>query len=260
MGTFFDFFSRKVTGTTDSQETRDVLEFINMHTVQLNGGSDVVIIAREEFNEFFPTKKEDDTESTIPDNETTSPTRGNPEIESPSPNEEIDPLGRKTDELLGKIDEIKNLVEKETRKDEIIKEMHKEMERLNSNFLEDIRRPMIKSIIAIHKQMYNRSKNIEKTELSADTDYELLYGDLKKNIEFDKTAIVDTLEDEYDLEFFEPVEGDLYNPKEDNAIKVVVTDDAILDGKIKEVIYGGFKNPLTEKVFMKANVIVYKLK
>ena len=81
-----------------------------------------------------------------------------------------------------------------------------------------------------------------------------------KNMEFDSTSVLDTLEDEYDLIYFEPTIGDAYNPKEQNAIKIEETDNPVLGGTVKDVIYGGFKETSSDRIWLKANIIVYRLK
>ena len=79
-----------------------------------------------------------------------------------------------------------------------------------------------------------------------------------ENHQFDMNTIADALEDEYDLKYFEPQPEDPFNAKDFEAIDVVTTEDVLLAGKVKEVIYGGFKECDTGRVFMKSKVIVYK--
>lgn len=272
MGNIFDIFFPK-TGNVIAEgiyASDDITDFIKSHTVEIPGESRMVMIPVEEFEEMVRMsetiiEKEEVPES-VPKIETEQAPQPNPQTSFGAQQDASslpeDPKSDTTNntELLSKLNELKEMLQQESHKDGIIKDLHKELEKLNGNFFEDIRRPMIKSIIAIHRQMTGRVKAIEKTPVGQDADYEKLYQEMVKNLKFDMTAIGDTLEDEYDLEFFEPVAGDLYNPKEDNAIRVVSTDDEYQDGVIQKVLYGGFKNTNTDKIFLKANVIVYKFK
>ena len=281
MGSLLDYLFPKK-GNSASEEGsagENMMEFIKAHTVEMPGREKMVMIPFTEFEEMskqaetaqqhqetvIETEEPIFTEEPKPKAE---PVVVKPESVAMKPTTEEsrqEPTKPETEhtipnEFSDKLKELKELIERSNYKDGIIKDLHKEMERLNGNFYEDIRRPMIKSIIAIHRQMTGRVKVLEKNIADADTDYEKLYREQVKNMMFDMTAVSDTLEDEYDLEFFEPAVGDLYNPKEDNAIRVVATEDEHQDGMIQEVLYGGFKNTSTDRIFLKANVIVYKLK
>lgn len=278
MSNLFDFFfSHKGTVINESDSTsEDFMEFIKSHTVEMPDESRMIMIPMEEFEEMASMAEEADLpqESTIQIDEVQEPktksdsgqmSRPAPSrsLEIPQdtpPQEESNSNTFTGGELLSVLNELKEMMKRENYKDGIIKNLHKEMERLNGNFFEDIRRPMIKSIIAIHRQMMGRVKALDKNQTDSDADYENLYLELVKNVKFDMTAVGDTLEDEYDLEYFEPSIGDLYNPKEDNAIRVVITENEQQDSVIQEVLYGGFKNTSTDKIFLKANVIVYKFK
>ena len=292
-------FPKKGNATTPEESVQEkIADFINKHTVEMPGSSKMVMIPVDEFKDMVqqaglkeesPSRNEeegrrkedrssgDEEEGTR--KEEREELKEEPEVavlpvqpatEQPEESKEESPLpstpvveGKGSEDIeamVSRLEELKALLERDNYKDGIIKDLHKEMERLNGNFFEDIRRPMIKSIIAIHRQMTGRLKTLEKETAASDSDYKKLYEELVKNMKFDLTAIGDTMEDEYDLEFFEPVSGDLYNPKEDNAIRVVATDDEGQDGVIQEVLYGGFKNTSTDRIFLKANVIVYKFK
>lgn len=294
MSNIFNYLFSKKGNTTTAEEPiqANIADFIKEHTVEMPGRSRMVMIPVDEFEEMVRQAEATEPQETVtetiemtveeqkpevhPELETTQPV---PSPEDTMPDTELPEaivpttaapeqpasdvcadVSSQLEELKSGQDELKALLERENYKDSIIKDLHKEMERLNGNFFEDIRRPMIKSIIAIHRQMTGRVKALEKNPSDASTDYEKLYNEMAKNLKFDMTAVADTLEDEYDLEFFEPAAGDFYNPKEDNAIRVIATDDAQQDGVIAEVLYGGFKNTSTERIFLKANVIVYKHK
>lgn len=145
-------------------------------------------------------------------------------------------------------------------KDALIRDLHKEMESLKNDFYASLRRPLIKSIIAIHRRMDERQKYMEKSVDAEDADYKALLDETVRNMDFDCTSVLDTLEDEYDLIYFEPIVGDVYNPKEENAVKVEETDNPALGGTVKDVVYGGFREASTGRVWQKANIVVYRIK
>lgn len=145
-------------------------------------------------------------------------------------------------------------------KDALIRDLHKEMESLKNDFYASLRRPLIKSIIAIHRRMDERQKYMEKSVDAEGADYKALLDEAVKNMDFDCTSVLDTLEDEYDLIYFEPTVGDAYNPKEENAVKVEETDNPALGGTVKDVVYGGFREASTGRVWQKANIVVYRIK
>ena len=282
MSSLFEFlFSKKgsTTTTTEKPTQASIADFIKEHTVEMPGSSKMIMIPVDEFEEMVRQAEAEEPQETVIDHVEVTIEEPEPEQKPVTPQpeetpEEVKPATEKPDDeipaaetpeqpvsedgsvVLSRLEEVKTLLERDNYKDSIIKDLHKEMERLNGNFFEDIRRPMIKSIIAIHRRMTGRVKALAKNPMRTDSDYEKLYDDMK----FDLTTIADILEDEYDLEFYEPAAGDLYNPKEDNAVRVIAADSEQQDGLIAEVLYGGFKNASTDRIFLKANVIVYKYK
>lgn len=287
MGNVFDYLFRKRGIVTSEEGYRDgsIMDFFNSHTVEMPGKNKMVMIPLDEFEEMVRQAEAEEPQETVVEHievtieepepepeqkpaplqpeetpEEAKPAREKPEVEIPVTETPEQSVSEDSTVVLSRLDELKTLLDRDNYKDSIIKDLHKEMERLNGNFFEDIRRPMIKSIIAIHRQMTGRVKALAKNPTRGEADYEKLYAEVAKNMNFDLTAIADTLEDEYDLEFYEPAAGDLYNPKEDNAVRVIVTDSEQQDGLIAEVLYGGFKNASTDRIFLKANVIVYKFK
>ena len=184
-----------------------------------------------------------------------------PELESGETSHPEEPV---VDSMLNAICERLDIMDKDIketqRKDELIRDLHKEMETLKNDFYASLRRPVIKSIIAIHRRMDERLKYIDGKREEDGADSRLLLDEMVKNMEFDSTSVLDTLEDEYDLIYFEPTIGDAYNPKEQNAIKIEETDNPVLGGTVKDVIYGGFKETSSDRIWLKANIIVYRLK
>lgn len=257
MGNQIDYLFPKK-DSDDSGERVDancIMDFIKSHTYELPGNFKLVMVSIDEIEDMMKTAEE----KLLPSTETPAE---KPPIAIETPQQPANPKAESvaSGDIIAKLDEVKELLERDNHKDSIIKDLHHEMERLNGNFFEDIRRPMIKSIIAIHRQLTGRVRSLEKNPAGADVNSEDLYNEFTKNLKFDMTAVGDILEDEYDLEYFEPAIGDLYNPKENNAIRVISTDDEQQDNIIQEVLYGGFKNTNTDRIFLKANVIVNKHK
>lgn len=162
--------------------------------------------------------------------------------------------------LAERLDTIEAAIGETKHKDDLIRDLHKEMEELKNDFYTSLRRPIIKSIIAIHRRMDERLKYIETKAEEDNADFKTLFVETVKNVRFDRTSVRDTLEDDYDLAYFEPIVGDAYNPKEQNAVNVVDTDDSMLGGTIKDVVCGGFKDVNTGRIWQKANIIVYRNK
>lgn len=152
--------------------------------------------------------------------------------------------------------QMKELMEQLVRKDEIIKSMHGELQMHSRNLYAEMVKPLLKTIIKIHERNRDTYIHYCKTETSEKVDaYQLLL----KATESNTIAIRDILEDEYDLEYYEPQSGSVYSPKEHSAIKSVPTNDEELAGKIKSCIYGGFRDLKTGKIMKLAIVEVYKL-
>lgn len=229
---------------TEESNTEDTLDATD---IPVEGQSDVIIEIHEGGDETEDTAVEDTIESI---NAEPKPT-----AESQQPQGDA-----MYNELTDRLDAIKAAVNNSQHKDALIRDLHKEMEGLKNDFYASLRRPIIKSIIAIHRRMDERLKYIDAKVDATDADYKQLLCEVEKNLRFDSTSILDTLEDEYDLIYFEPTVGEAYNSKEENAIKVEETDNPVLGGTVKDVIYGGFKEAVTGRIWLKANIAVYKSK
>jgi molecular chaperone GrpE (heat shock protein) len=179
-----------------------------------------------------------------------------------APSEEIN-----TEQILDELKSIKESLTTEIQhknteiqtKEDSIKELHEELVKLRNNFYGEIKNPMINSIISIHKKMYSRINDYKKNK--EENKEEIDPKVFMDNLNFDLGFITDLMMDDYNLIFFEPKVGDQYNPKEENAIKSLDTEDENLASTIESVIYGGFKtNDDQDKIFCKALVSVYKQK
>ena len=79
-----------------------------------------------------------------------------------------------------------------------------------------------------------------------------------RELENNMLNVQDMLEQEYNLAYEEPAIGSKYNPKEQNALQAVITDDESKNGTIAEVVYGGFRDLDKEKMFKPALVKPYR--
>lgn len=156
---------------------------------------------------------------------------------------------------------IEKWMDDESHKDELIHSLHKELEKHQTNLYSSIQRPFILSIIDIDKRMNDRIKFTDKLLCNAKSpeNFKDIAEQIYKNFQFDRRTLLDTLEDEYDLTYYEPVIGEKFNPKEHSAIKTIETEDALQANTIQEVIYGGYKNQ-EDKVYLKSKVVVFKSK
>lgn len=213
--------------------------------------------------------KEDTGEATV--SETSEPvTTAGGNVDQPQPPTPVTTVGEAQQEesamdaavkaIAEKLDAVDEALKETKHKDELIRNLHKEMENLKNDFYASLRRPAIKSIVGIHRRMEERLKHLENKCDEAESAPQVLFAETLKNMRFDCTSVLDTLEDEYDLVYFVPIMGDAYNPKEENAVKVEETDNPALGGTIKDVVYGGYKDACTGRVWLKANIVVYRLK
>ena len=165
------------------------------------------------------------------------------------------------DSVIGQLNKIEEWMNNDNHKDDLIHSLHQELEKHQTNLYSSMQRPFILSIIDIDKRMNDRIKYTRKLFNSAKEpeDYKNIAEQMCKNFQFDRRTLLDTLEDEYDLTYFEPVSGEKFNPKEHSVIKTIETGDSSLANTIQDVIYGGYKNQ-EDKVYLKSKVVVFKSK
>lgn len=231
--------------------------------------TEIVLEAEEVLSptEEVPATSEEETSTTeeLPSPKVEEPTVEEPKEEKPSPEvkedePEVAPAvvaGDKTlAELVTKLNAMQNLLEENNRKDSIIKELHAELQEHKRDIYSDLTKPLLNNILKIHKNMYELylhfSKNLGKED-NPPTIEQML-----KAFDNQVVSIKDMLEDEYDLEYFEPKKGDAYSPKEHHALEALGTEDESLVGTIYACKIGGFRNVNTEKIFKPAFVSVYK--
>ena len=232
-------------------------------TITTEGGEmgSVSIVDVEE----SPDDAEDGTviEQTVVTMTSTTPPQLEPEPETEPASmagQQLPQMATALEQVSEKLKSLETAISDTQHKDELIRNLHKEMEGLKNDFYASLRRPLIKSIVAIHRRMNERLKYLEMKMEEEGADSKALLDEAIRNMEFDCTTVLDTLEDEHDLVYFEPTAGEAYNPKEENAVQVVETDNPVLGGTVKDIIYGGFKESSTGRVWLKANIAVYRMK
>ena len=130
-------------------------------------------------------------------------------------------------------------------KDKIIKDLHEELQSHNRDLHAEIVKPLLKNMIKMHERLTKTYKFYENTEAKSSPE---TYTRLLREVENCKLHIQDIL----------PTIGSAYSPKEQTAIRTVITDTPEQAGTIKEFHYGGFRNTTTNKIFQPSTVTVYK--
>lgn len=263
----FDELSRKmdmlIEALLSQNATKPADDVVTIEQTEIILEAEEVLSPTEE----VPAAPEEDTSTTeeVPTPTVHEPSVEEPKEEKPSPEvkedePEVAPSAVSKDktlaELVTRLNAMQNLLEENNRKDSIIKELHAELQEYKRDIYSDLTKPLLNNILKIHKNMYELylhfSKNLGKED-NPPTIEQML-----KSFDNQVVSIKDMLEDEYDLEYFEPKKGDAYSPKEHHALEALGTDDESLVGTIYACKIGGFRNVNTEKIFKPAFVSVYK--
>ena len=149
--------------------------------------------------------------------------------------------------ILSKIEDIEY-------KDKIIKDLHEDLRENKRDFTAELSKPFLTNLVKIHQMLrgvFLRFKAVE----SPDTEN---FPKVIRELENNMLNVQDMLEQEYNLAYEEPEIGSKYNPKEQNALQAVITDDESKNGTIAEVVYGGFRDLDKEKMFKSALVKPYR--
>ncbi len=157
--------------------------------------------------------------------------------------------------IANRLERIEKYLDDNAYKDGIIKKLHTDLQERSGDFLGQLKRPYLKSIIRIHERLSNTLDASTKPEAMADT--EALAKTLKK-MNGDVLMVQDMLDDEYDLEYFRPIPGEKYDPRAHNALRSIPAPSPEKAGTIVECRIGGFSEQSTGKVVKAAIVTVYK--
>ena len=156
-------------------------------------------------------------------------------------------IDEKIAKILSKIEDIEY-------KDKIIKDLHEDLRENKRDFTTELSKPVLTNLVKIHQMLrgvFLRFKAVE----SPDTEN---FPKVIRELENNMLNVQDMLEQEYNLAYEEPEIGSKYNPKEQNALQAVITDDESKNGTIAEVVYGGFRDLDKEKMFKSALVKPYR--
>lgn len=263
----FDELSRKmdmlIEALLSQNATKPTDDAVTIEQTEIVLEAEEVLSPTEEV--LATSEEETSTTEEVPTPTVHEPSVEEPKEEKPSPEvkedePEVAPSAVSKDktlaELVTRLNAMQNLLEENNRKDSIIKELHAELQEHKRDIYSDLTKPLLNNILKIHKNMYELylhfSKNLGKED-NPPTIEQML-----KSFDNQVVSIKDMLEDEYDLEYFEPKKGDAYFPKEHHALEALGTDDESLVGTIYACKIGGFRNVNTEKIFKPAFVSVYK--
>jgi molecular chaperone GrpE (heat shock protein) len=171
--------------------------------------------------------------------------------------EELENIKKNIGELKEEIQKLQGLPDKidtAVYQEEIIRDLHQELQQYKKGLIADISKGYVMSIINIYERLSDTCMHLGPSEEATDP------ASAKKLIENNILYISDMLEDEYSIERFMPLAGDPYKPKEHKAIRTVDTDDAAKANTIAECLSGGFRDEATGRVLRQARIVVYKLR
>ena len=159
-------------------------------------------------------------------------------------------------ELKAENAELKTLIGFRDRLEESVRDMHKEMEVYKNGFYEKITKPYLKALLELHTRFADVANHFENVDLSTcdvRETYDRLLGQFKNSVQ----AIADRVYNDFGIDYFEPEVGQLYDPRQHKAMRVVNTDDQEKHRVIIKVLAGGFKDVDTDKVISTARVETY---
>ena len=217
---------------------------------QINDDFAKLQIAHEKLQQAYARASET-RRNTSEQTETPKPAAVDDSVPTPAPVAQVD-LAPLTERL----DKLADLQEVNARKDEIIKDMHAEIQSLSRGVFDKFAKPFLSSIIRIYTHLAEeidsaRREFFETGSKEAETFY--------KRMDTSLQMVEDTLQDEFDAIRFTPVPGDTYEPRAHYAVKTINTDDTALAGTISVCRQSGFKNADDGKIIKQATVIVYRL-
>lgn len=159
-------------------------------------------------------------------------------------------------ELKAENAELKTLIGFRDRLEESVRDMHKELETYKGGFYEKITKPYLKALLELHTRFADVANHFENVDLSTcdvRETYDRLLGQFKNSVQ----AIADRVYNDFGIDYFEPEVGQLYDPRQHKAMRVVNTDDQEKHRVIIKVLAGGFKDVDSDKVISTARVETY---
>ena len=155
-----------------------------------------------------------------------------------------------------RLERLRTLLEDSAYKDNLIKELHKELQQHRQGMLADVAKPYLRSLMKIHERLWDTAHYYAREEVRKEAD---AYARFLRKVESDVVAVQDMLEDDFGVSYFQAEAGGEFRPKEHHALKTVATTDAALSGRVAECLYGGFRMEETGKVVKAAQITLYKM-
>jgi len=153
--------------------------------------------------------------------------------------------------------EILEQIKVSNRKDEIIDNLHKELQQYKSGFQEAIIAPLLKTIVREYGWVSRQYRfYLEKSQEEPQSE---LFNKLLLEFKVFSSSLLRLLSD-YDIEPFTFKEGDENDLKLQNIVEIIETGDLQQDGTVAECIACGFRNIKNNRLFCQAEVKIYKLK
>lgn len=150
------------------------------------------------------------------------------------------------------LQELKKSVQEKEKLLQINAEMHEELVQLRNGLADDLKKPLLMGMI----QIYDRLEDLVKANSSL-PESEISAIKVLKTVNDIKLNCLDLLY-EFDVEPVEPQIGDVFNPREQRAIKTIKAEDASKDKTISSVRQIGFINVTNSRMFRASSVEVYK--
>lgn len=135
---------------------------------------------------------------------------------APTPAPASEPCGIDLSPIEARLGKIEKFMDDNSYKDGLIKKLHADLQERSADFIGQLKRPYLKSIIRIHERLNNTLAACSRPE--AMTGDDAIARTLKK-MKGDLLMVQDMLDDEYDLEYFLPAAGDRYDPRLHNALR-----------------------------------------
>lgn len=151
-----------------------------------------------------------------------------------------DELSNKYDEIIVKIEGIEQKIAVDLNKDQIIRDIHNELQMYKNGLRYEITKPILNSILLIYDAVHTFDESVkEKSEFKA----------VKYSVE--------DLLFEYDIVPIKTYAGDIFDPAIHHAISKKIVQDEKLDKTIAQVVKQGFMNNSSGHIFRTPEVIVY---
>lgn len=182
------------------------------------------------------------------------------EAESPTmANEKLTEVFTAIEGMTAEIEKLTKAVdrfhERSKASEETVKKMHARIDQLESEQIRLYTKPVIRKIARLHAQLALPRPRMVKAGAS-DTE-PTVYWDAS-DLQHAADEVEDIL-DSMDIESVDAKVGDLYSPDKHFAKRVIDTDDSSQDKVIARVLTQGFKDIDADRVFLPADVEIFKL-